>query len=153
MATTPLSSAKVEANGKCPVCHESTFCRPYLGQQTAKHLFVVCPDEKLTAKRSTHDKLVNSSSEGVFKCAKEDDERRSSSVKSSSLGMLPCTPKKYSRILKRQSLGMPPCIPFSIKIHQIVLLHAIFLSLHMLCAMIGASRSLLFSLFSYVCCS
>ena len=76
---------------------------------------------------------------GVFKCAKEDDERRSGSVKSSSLGMPPCNPKKYSRRLKRLSLGMPPCIPFSINNHQFVLLHAIFLSLHALCAMLGAS--------------
>src|SRR4051812_9084158 len=44
---------------------------------------------------------------GVFKCVKEDDERRSGSVKRSSLGMPPCNPKKYSRILKRLSLGMP----------------------------------------------
>ena len=76
---------------------------------------------------------------GVFKYAKEDDERRSGSVKSSSLGMPPCTPKKYPRRLKHLSLGMPPCIPFSINNHQFVLLHAIFLSLHMLCAMLGAS--------------
>src|SRR3954464_2763023 len=83
---------------------------------------------------------------GVFKCAREDDERRSGSVKRSSLGMPPCTPKKYSRRLKHLSLGMSPCIPFSINNHQFVLLHAIFLSLHALCAMLGASRSLLFSL-------
>ncbi len=84
---------------------------------------------------------------GVFKYAKEDDERRSGSVKSSSLGMPPCTPKKYSRRLKHLSLGMPPCIPFSINNHQFVLLHAIFLSLHMLCVMLGASCNFLFSLF------
>ena len=87
---------------------------------------------------------------GVFKYAKGDDERRSGSVKSSSLGMPPCTPKKYPRRLKRLSLGMPPCIPFSINNHQFVLLHTIFLSIHMLCAMLGASRSLLFSLICLV---
>src|SRR4051812_23805028 len=76
---------------------------------------------------------------GVFKCAKEDDERRSGSVKRSSLGMPPVTPKKYSRRLKCLSLGMPPCIPFSINNHQFVLLHTIFLSLHVLCAILGAS--------------
>src|SRR4051812_8003831 len=75
---------------------------------------------------------------GVFKCAMEDDERRSRSVKRSSLGMPPCIPNKYSRRLKRLSLGMPPCIPFSISNHQFVLLHTIFLSLDMLCAMLGA---------------
>ena len=76
---------------------------------------------------------------GVFKCAKEDDERRSESVKGSSLGIPPCTPKKYSRRLKRLSLGVPPCIPFFINNYQFVLLHTIFLSLHMLCALLGAS--------------
>ena len=52
---------------------------------------------------------------GVFKCAREDDERRCRSVKRSSLGMPPCTPKKYSRRLKRLSLGMPPVHPL---LHQ-----------------------------------
>ena len=46
---------------------------------------------------------------------KEDDERRSGSVKSSSLGMPPCTAKKYPRRLKRISLGMPPVHPL---LHQ-----------------------------------
>src|SRR3954468_10705405 len=63
---------------------------------------------------------------GVFKCAKEDDEKRSGSVERSSLGMPPCTPKKYSRRLKHLSLGIPSCIPFSINDHQSVLLHTIF---------------------------
>src|ERR1044071_2941657 len=117
---------------------------------------------------------------GVFKCAMEDDERRSWSVKRSSLGMPMCTPNKYSRRLKRLSLGMPPCIPFFIKNYQFVLgmpmctpnkysrrlkrlslgmppcipffinnyqfvpRSTIFLSLHALCAMLGASHSLLF---------
>ena len=63
------------------------------------------------------------------------------------LGDAPMHPKKYSRKLKRPNLGMPPCIPFSINNHQFVYLHAIFLSLHMICAMLGASHSLLFSLF------
>ena len=57
----------------------------------------------------------------------------------------PCTPKKYSRRLKRLSLGMPPCIPLFIKNYQFVLRSTIFLSLHVLCAMLGASCSLLFS--------
>ena len=76
---------------------------------------------------------------GVFKCAKENDERISGSVKRSSLGMPPCTPKKYSRRLKCLILGMPPCIPFSINNHQFVLIHTIFLPLHVLCAILGAS--------------
>src|ERR1044071_9513378 len=81
---------------------------------------------------------------GVFKCAMEGDERRSRSVKRSSLGMAPCTPNKYSRRLKRLSLGMPPCIPFSINNFQFVPRYTIFLSLHVFCAMLGASHSLLF---------
>src|SRR3954467_10768429 len=81
---------------------------------------------------------------GVFKCAMEDDERRSRSVKRSSLGMPTCTSNKYSRRLKRLSLGMPPCIPFFINNHQSVPRSTIFLSLHALCAMLGASCSLLF---------
>src|SRR5216110_475962 len=85
---------------------------------------------------------------GVFKCAREDDKRRFRKVKRSSLGMPPCIPNKYSRKLKRLSLGMPPCIPFSINNHQFVLRSTIFLSLQALCAMLGASCSLLFSFFS-----
>src|SRR3954466_4480442 len=91
---------------------------------------------------------------GVLKCAMEDDERRSRSVKRSSLGMPTCTPNKCSRRLRRLILGMPPCIPFFINNHQFVPRCTIFLSLHALCAMLGASRSLLFlSLFSFVFCS
>ena len=75
----------------------------------------------------------------------EDDERRSGSVKRSSLGMPPCIPNKNTRRLKHLSLGMPPCIPFSINNYQFVLRSTIFLSLHALCAMLGASCSLLFS--------
>src|SRR3954464_5737324 len=74
----------------------------------------------------------------------EDDERRSWSVKRSSLGIPPCTPNKYSRRLKRLSLWIPPCIPFSINNYQFIPRYTIFLSLHALCAMLGASRSLLF---------
>src|SRR4051812_35711320 len=91
---------------------------------------------------------------GVFKCAMEDDERRSWSVKRSSLGMPPCTPNKYSRSLKRLSLEMPPCTPFFINNYQSVPRRTIFLSLHALCAMLGASRSLLFlGCFFFLCCS
>ena len=49
---------------------------------------------------------------GVFKYAKGDDERTFGSVKNSSLGMPPCTPKKYPRRPMHLSLGMPPCIPY-----------------------------------------
>src|ERR1043165_8601774 len=89
----------------------------------------------------------------VFKCAMERDERRSWGVKRSSLGMPPRTPNKLRR-LKRLSLGMPPCIPFFFNNYQFVPRCTIFLSLHALCAMLGASRSLLFlGCFFFVCCS
>src|SRR4051812_35689764 len=91
---------------------------------------------------------------GVFKCAMEDDERRFWSVKHSSLGMYMCTPNKYSTRLKCLSLGMPQSIPFFINKYKFVPRSTIFLSLHVLCAMLGASRSLLFYVcFCFVCCS
>src|SRR3954465_11997381 len=55
-----------------------------------------------------------------------------------------CTPNKYSRRLKCLSLGMPPWIPFVINNYQFVPHCTIFLSLHALCAMLGASLSLLY---------
>src|ERR1041385_772874 len=90
---------------------------------------------------------------GVFKYAKGDDERRFGSVKRSSLGMPPCTPKKYPRRLKHLSLGMPPCIPFSINNHQFVLLHAIFYLF--MCYVLKLERLALYFLvcFSFACCS
>src|SRR4051812_24607355 len=91
---------------------------------------------------------------GVSKCAMEDDERRSWSVKRSSLGMPMCTPNKYSRRLKCLSFGMAPCIPLFINNYQFVPCCTIFLSFHALCAMLGASRSLLFlGCFLFSCCS
>src|SRR3954470_13836904 len=91
---------------------------------------------------------------GVFKCAMEDDERISWSVKRSSLGMPMCIPNKYSRRLRRLSLGMPQCIPFFINNYQFVPRYTIFLSLHAICAMLGASRSLGFLVFfSFACWS
>src|ERR1041385_345216 len=85
---------------------------------------------------------------GVFKCAREDDKRRFRRVKLSSLGMPPYTPKKYPSTLKHLNLGMPPCIPLSINNYQFVLRSTIFLSLHALCAMLGASCSLFLFSFS-----
>src|SRR3954466_2402356 len=91
---------------------------------------------------------------GVFKCAKEGDERRSRSIKRSSLGMHPCTSKKYSRRLKRLSLVMPPVHPI---LHQQLSVrpsfHYIFITS---CVMCYAWSVLLFtflSFFSFVCCS
>src|ERR1043165_7726266 len=83
----------------------------------------------------------------------EGDERKFWSVKRSILGMPPCTPNKYSMRLKRLSLRMPPCIPLFINNYQFVPRCTIFLSLHALCAILGAPRSLLFlGCFCFVCC-
>ena len=85
---------------------------------------------------------------GVFKCAREDDKRRFRRVKRSSLGMPPCTPKKYSRRLKRLSLGMPPCIPFSINNYQFVFRSTIFITSCVMCY--AWSVLLLVSFFSFL---
>ena len=64
----------------------------------------------------------------------EGDERRSRSVKRSSLGIPKCTPNKYSRRLKRLSLGMPPMHPL---LHQqssvCPSLHYIFITSCVMC--------------------
>src|SRR3954465_9056306 len=71
---------------------------------------------------------------GVFKDAMGDDERRSWSVKRSSLGMPISTPNKYTRRLKRLSLGMPPVHPL---LHQQLSvrpsLHYIFITSCVMC--------------------
>src|ERR1043165_9609238 len=81
------------------------------------------------------------------------DERRSRSVKRSSLGMPICTPNKYSRRLKRLSLGMPLMHPL---LHQqssgCPSLHYIFITS---CVMCYAWSVLLFTflgLFCFLCC-
>ena len=61
--------------------------------------------------------------------------------------------KEDPGVSKSQAWGCTPCIPFSINNHQFILLHAIFLWIHMLCAMLGASCIYFFSLFSFACCS
>src|ERR1041385_9059061 len=92
---------------------------------------------------------------GVFKCAREDDERRSRSVKRSGLGMPPCIPKKYSRRLKASKLGDAPVHPL---LHQQL---SVRLSFHYSfitsCVMCYAWSVLLFIsflvFFSFACCS
>src|ERR1043165_6282802 len=91
---------------------------------------------------------------GVFKCAMEGDERRSRSVKRSSLGMPKCTPNKYSRRLKRLSLGMPPRHPPS----SSTIIGLFFVALyfyHFMCYVLCLERlALYFSrFFCFLCCS
>src|SRR3954470_11100509 len=91
----------------------------------------------------------------VFKCAMEDDERRSWSVKRSSLGIPMCTPNKYSRRLKHISLGMPPVHPL---LHQQLSvcpsLHYIFITSCVMCYAWSVSLiTFLRFVFCFLCCS
>src|ERR1043165_7391972 len=62
------------------------------------------------------------------------DERRSRSVKRSSLGMPKCTPNKYSRRLKLLRLGMPPRHPLLHQQSSVCLsLHYIFIASCVMC--------------------
>ena len=74
--------------------------------------------------------------------------KRFRSVKRSSLGMPPCTPKKYSRRLKRLSLGMPPCIPFSINIISSSFVPLYFY--HFMCYVLYLERLAFSFLFSFL---
>src|SRR3954463_16348131 len=86
---------------------------------------------------------------GVFKCAMEGDERRSRSVKHSSLGMPKCTLNEYSRRLKRLSLGMPPMHPLLHQQSSVVLsLHYIFITS---CVVYFASSISLFNFLGLFC--
>ena len=68
--------------------------------------------------------------------------------------MPPWHPPGHSRRLKHLSLGMPKASPlFFIDNHQVVSVETTFLSLYILCAILGASFYLTFSLFLFVCCS
>src|ERR1044072_9240344 len=75
---------------------------------------------------------------GVFKSVMEDDERRSWSVKCSSLGMSMCTPNKYSRRLKRLSLGCPHASPSSSTIISLSLVALYFY--HFMCYVLCLER-------------
>ena len=76
--------------------------------------------------------------------------------KSSSLGM-PMSPQEIFKRYKRQSLGMPKASPSSSTKYQVIFQYAIFLLLHILCVILGASLFLFavfFSfLFVFVCCN
>ena len=73
--------------------------------------------------------------------------------RSSSLGM-PMSRQEISKRYKRQSLGMPKASPSSSTKYQVIFLDAIFLLLHMLCVVLGASLFLflVLVLFCFVCC-
>ena len=83
--------------------------------------------------------------ERVFKCRRKDDVMRSRMDKSSSLGM-PMSPQDTFKKYKCQSLEMPKASPSSSTKHQVIPPDAIFLSLHILCVVLGASVVFVFSL-------
>ena len=98
-------------------------------------------------------KGVSSDKNILWRRTKEDDERRFGSVKRSSLGMPPCTPKKYLRRLKCLSLGMPPMHPL---LHQQSLVrpspHYIFITSCVVCYAWSVSLFTFLCLFFFVCC-
>ena len=71
--------------------------------------------------------------------------------KSSSLGM-PMSPQEIFKRYKRQSLGMPKASPSSSTKYQVIFQCAIFLLLHILCVVLGASLFLFLVFFCFVCC-
>ena len=72
--------------------------------------------------------------------------------KSSSLGM-PMSPQEIFKRYKHQSLGTPKASPSSSTKYQVIFQCAIFLLLHILCDVLGASFIFVFSLFCFVCCN
>jgi hypothetical protein len=69
--------------------------------------------------------------------------------KSSSLG-IPMSPKEISKKYKRQSLGMPKAPLLHQQKYQIIFQDTIFLLLHILCVVLGASLFLCSVLFCFV---
>ena len=72
--------------------------------------------------------------------------------KISSLEM-PMSPQDISKKYKRQSLGMPKVSPSSSTKYQVISQDTIFLLLHILCVVLGASLFQFSVQFSLVCCS
>src|SRR4051812_33530457 len=62
----------------------------------------------------------------------------------------PWHPQQIIKETQASKLGDAPCIPFFINNYQFVLPTSIFLLLHMSCALLGASSSLVFNLFIFV---
>jgi hypothetical protein len=70
--------------------------------------------------------------------------------KSSSLGM-PCHPKKYPRSTSVKAWGCPRHPLLHQQKYQVIFQDTIFLFLHMLCVVLGASLFLFSVLFYFVC--
>jgi hypothetical protein len=72
--------------------------------------------------------------------------------KNSSLG-IPMSPQEISKKYKHQSLGIPKAPASSSTKYQVIFQDTIFLLLHMLCVVLGASLFLFLVLFFFVCCN
>ena len=70
--------------------------------------------------------------------------------KISSLGM-PMSPQEIFKRYKRQILGMPKASPSSLTKYQVIFQCAIFLLLHILCVILGASQFSFSVFFGFVC--
>ena len=91
--------------------------------------------------------------EEVFKCRerrmiREDDEW----TKAQAWGF-PCHPTTYSRSTSVKAWGCPRHPLLHQQKYQVIFQDTIFLLLHMICVILGASVLFAFSLFCFVCCS
>ena len=84
---------------------------------------------------------------GVFKYAMGEMMKEDTGVSRAQAWGFSQAPQEIFKETQASKLGDAPVHPLLINNHQFVHLHAIFLSLHMICDMLGESRSLLFSLF------
>ena len=73
-------------------------------------------------------------------------------VQASKLGDAHATQNIFNKY-KCRSLGMPKASPSSSTKHQVISPGAIFLSLHILCVVLGASVAFVFSVVQFACCS
>src|ERR1043165_10198992 len=90
---------------------------------------------------------------GVFKCAMDGDERRSWSVKCSSLGMPPCTPINIQGDSSVQAWGCPRASPSPSTIISLSLVPLYFY--HFMRNVLCLERLALYFLvfFRFACCS
>jgi hypothetical protein len=65
----------------------------------------------------------------------------------------PCYPKKYPRSTSIKAWGCPRHPLFHQQKYQVIFQDTIFLLLHMLCVILGASLFLFLVLFCFVCCN
>ena len=76
---------------------------------------------------------------GVFKCVREDDKKKIQECQALKLGDAPVHPQEIFKETQASKLGDAPVHPLIHQHYQFVFRFAIFLSLHVLSAMLGAS--------------